>query len=387
LTLEVLDSSSTQIFYEERDVYLPGGGMTQTFNFEFILSEPGDYLIKASLYDINDDQVDVREIYITVGDDNSGGIVMVWIESLTSDKDEYYVNETVNIEVIVKRGNDNLDYVWEGILILEVFDDARQLVYSEDQDVSIACGGMTQTHYFDFVLTDSGEFLVRATLYDVHKEFMDAKEIEIIVKDSGGGIPPPNDGNGTTPPPNCRLVWIESLITDKMMYGVNELVETQVIVRRGMDMLTFVWQGRLVLEVFDESLALVHTDSHLVYLPHGGMRETHRFDFKLAETGNYLVRATLYDFHDNLVDIKERAITVCENPPGGTEPDPTGEEDPQLPDRDNMGVFTGDKAGLFGSGSSMQFAMIGVAAIALWALSSFAVVRYYKKSRNKRKRS
>lgn len=384
LVLEVLDQSFFIIYTEERPVYLPQGGSSETYEFEFILAESGDYFIRASLYDFHDELIDVKEVIITVSDDGSGGggtkppndeERLVWIESLTTDKDEYDVNDDVKTEIVIKRGNDSMDYVWKGILILEVFDEAMALVYAEEQEVTIPCDGWTQTLNFEFTVTSPGDHLVKATLYDIHDELMDIKEIYItVIDDNSGGTKPPNMG--------CKFVWIESLITDQVVYDINELVMTQVTVKRGNDMLTFVWTGTLVLEVFNDSLALVHTDSHDVYLPSGGMKETHRFDYRLAEPGSYLIKATLYDFEDNLVDNMETAICVCENA-GGI----PGKEDPKLSDNDNMGISASDKGSIFQAGSSTQIALLSVVITALLALSAFVVIRVLKGPKNKKEKS
>ncbi|UCG70444.1 MAG: hypothetical protein JSV09_05370, partial [Thermoplasmata archaeon] len=359
----------------ERPVYLPHGGATETHEFEFILAETGDYSVRASLYDLSNELVDYKEISITVGDDNSGGNgtkppndeeKMAWIESLTTDKDQYDVNEVVKTQVIVKRGDDDLDYVWEGILILEVFDDALVLVYSEEQEVSIPCGGWTQTLDFEFALTAEGDYLVSATLYDQHDELMDVKEICITV---GDGTPPPNNG--------MKMVWIESLTTDKDGYDVNETVKTQVVVKRGNDLLTYVWEGTLLLEVFDSTMVLVFSDERPVYLPAGGMTETHEFEYELTEPGEYLIRATLTGLHDDLLDIKEIHITVGDDNSGGNGTVPP----------DDLGLFTGDRAGAPQGEGDRQAALIIIVLIVLVALSAFATLRQFKRLGKITKRS
>jgi PKD repeat protein len=418
LVLEVFDDAKALAYTDEAAVNLPSGGTKETHNFEFVLTESGDYLVIAILYDSEDNQVDIMEISITVREGSGGGngTMMVWIESLTTDKDEYDVNETVNTQVIVKRGNDPLDYVWEGILTLEVFDDGMFLIFSEDQEVSIPCGGWTQPLNFEYILSEPGHYLVRATLYDVHDEFMDSKEISITVGDDNSG------GNGT------RLVWIESLTTDKDEYDVNEIVNTQVTVKRGDDLLTYVWEGALILEVFDNGMVLVFIDERSVYLPSGGMTETHNFEYMLTEPGDYLVRATLYDLHDELMDIKEVCITVGDDNSGGNGTDPRNDGDrndpPDSGDRDdppddgdrddypddrngpsdredgtapstsderepsnnNMGFFTGDKGGIFQTEGGWQIALGVIFAIAVLVISSFATLRYLKRFGNKKKK-
>jgi PKD repeat protein len=380
LVLEVLDQSFIIMYSDERSVYLPYGGTQETHEFEFMLAESGDYFVRASLYDMHDELLDVKEVCITVCDDGNGTKPpndedrMVWIESLTTDKVEYEVNEVVNAQVIVKRGDDLLDYVWEGILILEVFDDAMVLVYTEAEEVSIPCGGWTQTFDYEFALTSPGDHLVRATLYDQHYELMDIKEICITV---GDGTPPPNDED--------RMVWIESLTTDKDEYIVDETIKTTVVVKRGDDLLTYVWEGTLILDVLDDTMVIVFSDESPVYLPHGGMTETHNFEYILTEPGDYLVRATLYDFHNELVDIKEITITVGDGNSGGNGTTLPNDKDETLPPND-LGFFTGDKGGIFQMESGLQTTITAIVITVIIALSTFGTIRYYKVFRNKKEK-
>lgn len=387
LVLEVMDDIPLLVFTEEQSVNLPCGGTQETYVFVYMLAEPGDYLVRASLYDYNNDLVDIKEVCITVyedgtppPDDGNGTKPpndedrMVWIESLATDKVEYEVNEVVNAQVIVKRGDDLLDYVWEGILILEVFNDAMVLVYTETQEVYIPCGGWTQNLTFQFILTSPGDYLVRATLYDQHGELMDIKEICINV---GDGTPPPNNED--------RMVWIESLTTDKDKYIVDETIETTVVIKRGDDLLTYVWEGTLLLEVLDDTLVIVFSDESPVYLPHGGMTETHNFDYILTEPGDYFVRAKLFDFHDEQVDIKEITITVGEGNSGGDGTVPPNDKDETFHPNDR-GFFTGDKGGIFQMENGLQTTITAVVITAVIALSVFGTIRYYKAFRNKKER-
>jgi hypothetical protein len=342
LTLEVFDDAMDLVYDEDQGVYLPYGGATETHYFEFVLTEPGDYLVRATLYDMNNIQVDIEETCITVGEEPPGGILFVWIDSLTTDKQVYNINELVSTTVIVKRGNDNLNYVWEGTLTLKVYNDATVLVYTEDQGAYLPCGGTTETHYFEFVLTEPGEYLVRAVLYDKDNKQADLEDICITVTEE------PSGGNS--------MVWIESLTTDKQGYGINELVSITVVVERGDDMLTYVWEGTLTLEIFDDDMVLVYTDDREVYLPSGGMTETHNFEYTATESDDYLVRATLYDFNDILVDVEETCITVSEEP------------------GDGLGIHhsEGSEAGLFegNGGWLIALALIGATVIALLAFAT-----------------
>lgn len=113
----------------------------------------------------------------------SGG-VKVWIDLLTTDSDTYNVSETVYTTVIVVRGYDTLPYTWEGMLTLGIFDNAMNMVYTEEQQVNLTVGGMAKTYYFEFILDETGEYLVRATSMDITGSEVDMKELYITVIES-----------------------------------------------------------------------------------------------------------------------------------------------------------------------------------------------------------
>lgn len=375
LTLEVFNCIGLIVYTEDQEVYLPCGGTTETHYFEFVLTEPGDYLVRAILCDIHNILVDLEDIWITASEEPSGGNAFVWIESLTTDKQEYNINELVSTTVIVERGNDMLDYVWEGTLTLKVYDDSMILVYTEDQGVTLPCGGTTETHYFEFVLTEPGDYLVRAILYDMENIQADLEDIWIKVTEEPSGV--------------YTMVWIESLTTNKQTYNINELVSTKVVVKRGNDMLTYVWEGTLTLEVLDDAMVPVYTEDQVVYLPWGGMTEIHYFEFVLTEAGDYLVRATLYDMNDVSVDTEEIRITVSGEPSGGngTVPPnwngtipPDGDETVPPDDgngnvpSDELGIdlSEGSETGLFGANGGWQIALAKIGTLTFMALLAFA---------------
>jgi hypothetical protein len=374
-------------------------------NISYIFNAPGDFTVTLTVVD-DFGNSDSDSVTVTVQDGTPSENLTVWIESLTTDKAGYEENETVTTQVIVERGNDLLTYVWEGTLVLEVFDDAKALVYTDEATVNLPTGGASETHNFEFILTESGDFLVIAILYDSEDKQVDIMEISITVREGsgggndppgGGGNDPPDDDNGTRdddrndPPddgngtPNNEMVWIESLTTDKEEYIVDDTIKTTVVVKRGDDWLTYVWEGTLILEVYDHARVLVFTDSRHVYIPSGGMSQIHNFEFMLSEAGEYFVIAQLYDFEDNKIDQEEICINVVKDPSGGNGTVPPNETDP--PDNNNMGFFTGDKGGIFQGESGMQIALATIVSIALLFISSFAVIRYHKSPGNKKEKS
>jgi hypothetical protein len=259
---------------------------------------------------------------------------------------------------------------------MEVFDPASVLIFYDEQEVEIPCDGWSQTFNYGFTVTSEGEHLVRATLYDQHDELMDIKEICITVRD---GTPPPNDEE--------KMVWIASLATDKDEYDVNEIVNIQVVVERGNDLLTYVWEGTLVLEIMGNDGVTIFTEERPVYLPHGGASETHDFGFTPAEPGNYIVRATLYDFHDEVVDIMEIKLVVGDDNSGGDGTTPPNDGDGTTPPNDgdknvppnDVGLFTGDRAGALQDEREKQVAMIIIVLMVLLGLSAFATLCHYKR--------
>ena len=92
------------------------------------------------------------------------------------------VNESepflVTIDVV--RGDDMLDYVWLGTLVLEVVDVAT--FQTQRQSVELATGGEARTHVFDLLLTEPGVYVLRATLYRQDDTVMDTEEASVTVE-------------------------------------------------------------------------------------------------------------------------------------------------------------------------------------------------------------
>ncbi|UCG70748.1 MAG: PKD domain-containing protein, partial [Thermoplasmata archaeon] len=132
-------------------IYHEGENMTYTFN------APGDFTVSLTVVDDIGDQ-DTDYIKVNVVEEPPSEPLMVWIESLETDKEEYEVNETINTQVIVQRGDDLLTYVWEGTLVLEVLDDIQFIVFTEERPVYLPHGGATETHEFEFILAETGDY-------------------------------------------------------------------------------------------------------------------------------------------------------------------------------------------------------------------------------------
>jgi PKD repeat protein len=397
-----------------------GNGLMYTGeNITYIFDTPGDYEVTLTVED-DFGNTDTDTVTVTVEDGTPPSEdPAVWIESLTTYKLEYEINDTMETEVTVERGPDMLTYVWEGTLVLDIIDDSSVIVFTDEDPVYLPSGGDTQTFNYEYVVTESGDLLIRATLFDFEDNQVDLKETSVRVSEGspggndppgGGGNDPPDDRNETDPPEGeddppddgndppddgdrddlpdegdgtiDNLVWIGSLTTDKGEYLVDETINVEVVLIRGDDWLTYVWEGTLVLEAYDAARVLVFSDQRDVYIPSGGMSETHNFEFSLSESGKYLVIATLYDFEDTRVDLEELDLIVTEDNSGGDGTVPSHGIEP--PHESNLGSFTGDKGGIFQMESGMQFALVAIVSIALITLSSFAIIRFYKRPDNKK---
>jgi hypothetical protein len=139
------------------------------------------------------------------------------------------------------------------------------------------------------------------------------------------------------------MVWIESLDSDKYEYNVIEPIMIDVELKRGNDMLTVVWVGTLILEVFNSAMIQVYTESNVVWLAHGGAVTYYSYNFNLNETGKHLVRATLTWTDGTVTDVKEIEINIIE------------EQQNQPPIADagpDQTVKEGDTVQFIGSGSN-----------------------------------
>lgn len=108
---------------------------------------------------------------------------------------------------------------------------------------------------------------------------------------------------------------IGSATTDDTSYAPGETINATVVVERGPDSLTAVWQGALALAVIDGTGDSVHTDTLEVWLPSGGDVQTLTFQFSLDGAGDYVLRLSLYWMNATWVDGKDLNITVKRDHP------------------------------------------------------------------------
>ena len=118
---------------------------------------------------------------------------MAWIEKLRTDKQTYLPNEPINTKVIIRRGNDPLDVVYQGTLVLKVMKGNRT-VQKFEQDVSIPSGGQSNEFAFTFELSKMGKYTIRAELYS-HNQLDDAESVTIEVTNDRDhdGVPDDED--------------------------------------------------------------------------------------------------------------------------------------------------------------------------------------------------
>jgi predicted transcriptional regulator/chitodextrinase len=328
-------------------------------------------------------------------DRNSPGDVAVWIDSFSTVRPTYGIGETVNATAIVERGNDLLDMVWEGDLVLAVLDDTGESVHYDDLLVTLHVGGAQHTSYFEFSLDEAGDYLLRASLYRFNDTMVDRKEINITVtgnqqnQDPVAIIDPVSqtvevgdvatfdgsrsndpDGNITTymwdfgdgtsaegptatytylatggynvtllvtdeqgatatayalvevvdrsSLPGDVPVWISIIAAEKATFEMGEVMDVTVVVTRGPDMLTYVWEGTLVLTFLDAERVQLAQWQRPVYLPNGGDTQDMSFAVELEKSGPCILVASLYWMVGTFVDEEILNVTVV----GGDENKP-----------------------------------------------------------------
>jgi predicted transcriptional regulator/PKD repeat protein len=308
--------------------------------------------------------------------------------SITTPKQLFGPDETVNATVTTTRGGDVLTSVWEGDLTFDAIDNTSAIVYTKVEEVYLPTGGSMQTFHFEFTLATEDVYSLMATLRGNDGTLVDTQQITIWVRDDGQNLPPvavisPDEqtialgeeaelmGNGSYDPDGRvvsyewefgdgitatgakvthayraqgvytvtltvtddegatgtstgtvrvtaggpdMMVWIDSLSTDHRTYEAGGTVTAQVIVERGPDLLTSVWEGSVRLDVLDGSMTLVYSHIVDVDLDYGGESKTVQFTFDLDEAGDYTVRAELHYF-DAVVDTEEVTITVTDDGP------------------------------------------------------------------------
>jgi PKD repeat protein/DNA-binding MarR family transcriptional regulator len=168
------DGSIESYFWNFQD-----GTFSLGSNTSRVYDIPGNYTVILTVTDdmgaTDDDIVNVTVL------ESPPSTTTVWINSLSTDKQGYNVAEAINADVVVKRDYGNFPPVWEGTLIFEVFDDNMVLSYYDERQVILPDIGAASISSFNFNLTEGGEYLVRASLYDNANIFVDSKETSIVI--------------------------------------------------------------------------------------------------------------------------------------------------------------------------------------------------------------
>ncbi len=222
------------------------------------------------------------------------------IRSVSTPATTYSPGETVNATVTVERGPDMLTAVWEGTLTLAVIDWTGDAVHFDSLPVELWQGGAQQTSYFEFDLAEVGEYMLSTTLY-WRNETVDMRSLNITVVRGS--------------PPGDAAVWISTLDTDKEVYQQGDLMDITVIVTRGMDMLDYVWEGTLELQVLSEDIVTLTTYQRAISLPSGGDEQTLTFSEDLTDGGNRIIVATLYWMDGTFVEERRLNVTVTRDEP------------------------------------------------------------------------
>lgn len=118
---------------------------------------------------------------------------VAWMESIEADSDSYAANETINITINAKRGNDMLAVVYTAGLNVSVYsggEDALapiRLVHSDTREFELPCCGAEQPISFSFSINESGRYIVSAQLFvspsreSLYESPVDNAKIEISV--------------------------------------------------------------------------------------------------------------------------------------------------------------------------------------------------------------
>jgi PKD repeat protein/DNA-binding Lrp family transcriptional regulator len=155
------------------------GFSSTDINTSHVYNIPGNYTVTL---EVTDDigEKDNKSVNVTVLEVPPGNTT-VWIESLTTDKNEYNVTETINAFVIIEKDDGGTPSMWEGTLIFEVLNDTLDVVHYEERDIVLPDIMPSGTSQFDFNLSEAGEHVVKATLYDNASVLIDQKEISISI--------------------------------------------------------------------------------------------------------------------------------------------------------------------------------------------------------------
>ncbi|UCG70445.1 MAG: PKD domain-containing protein [Thermoplasmata archaeon] len=181
-----------EAWFSANDSYDPDGNITSYFwDFKDGTSSsdpytthsynlPGNYTVTLT---VTDDlgATDQDSVNITVIDSPPGN-VNVWIQYLDTDKEEYERLETINATVIVQRDSGDEPQTWYGTQIFEVFNDTMVLVYYDEREVILPEVSPSGISLIEFNLSQTGDHIVRASLYDNNSVFVHRKEIGVKIK-------------------------------------------------------------------------------------------------------------------------------------------------------------------------------------------------------------
>jgi predicted transcriptional regulator len=181
----------TEAWFSANDSYDPDGSISSYF-WDFkdgtyssdpytnhFYNLPGNYTV---ILTITDDQgaTDQDTVNITVID-SSPGNTTVWIQYLAADKEEYTTHEAINVTIIVERDYGYEPQIWYGTMIFEVFNDSMALVHYDEREVILPEFSPSGVTVIEFNLSQAGDHIVRASLYDNNTVFVQRKQISVYI--------------------------------------------------------------------------------------------------------------------------------------------------------------------------------------------------------------
>jgi predicted transcriptional regulator/PKD repeat protein len=164
------------------------GNNSTDINTSHVYITPGDYIVNLEVTDNQTEKAN-KSVNVTVLEVPEGNTTAS-IESLTSDEEEYDMDEAINASVVIEKDDGGTPSMWEGTLLFEVLDDTLDVVHYDERDIIIPEVMDADTSYFDFNLSEPGDHLIRAKLYDNATVLVDQKEITVsIIKEIQNQLP------------------------------------------------------------------------------------------------------------------------------------------------------------------------------------------------------